>query len=87
MSITNIGVIKQKGEVLSKFLENTFDKILVDAPCSALGIMQKKGEVSNWWKLSQAEKIAELQLRILISAIKMLKVGGELVYSTCTMTV
>ena len=86
MNLVNLGVIKYKGELLSTIFENRFDKILVDAPCSALGIVQKKGEVSNWWNLKQAEKIAELQLRLLISAIKMLKVGGEIVYSTCTLT-
>ncbi len=87
MNSLNIGVIKYKGELLSKVFENYFDKILVDVPCSGLGIMQKKGEVSNWWNLKQAEKIAALQLKLLVSAVKMLKVGGELVYSTCTMTI
>ncbi|MDZ7766181.1 MAG: RsmB/NOP family class I SAM-dependent RNA methyltransferase [Melioribacteraceae bacterium] len=87
LNFVNIGVIKYKGELLSKVFENYFDKILVDAPCSALGIVQKKGEVSNWWNTNQVDKIANLQLRMLISAIKMAKIGGEIVYSTCTMTV
>ena len=87
MNFVNMGIIFHKGELLSKVYESYFDKILVDAPCSALGIVQKKGEVSNWWNTKQVDKIAELQLRLLISGIKMLKVGGELVYSTCTMTV
>lgn len=86
MTSVNVSIIKQKGELLSKYFENTFDKILVDAPCSALGIVQKRGEVSNWWNEKQMEKIAELQLRLLISAVKMAKVGGEIVYSTCTLT-
>ncbi|MFA8341921.1 MAG: NOL1/NOP2/sun family putative RNA methylase [Rhodothermaceae bacterium] len=87
MNFVNFGAIKYKGELLSKVFENTFDKILVDAPCSGLGILQKKGEVSNWWSLQQAEKIAELQFRLLLSALKMLKPGGEMIYSTCTLTV
>lgn len=86
LSFVNLAVIKEKGELLSKFYENYFDKILVDAPCSALGIIQKKGEVSNWWNLEQAEKIAELQFRLLLSAVKMAKVRAEIVYSTCTLT-
>ena len=86
LGFVNLAVIKEKGELLSKFYENYFDKILVDAPCSALGIIQKKGEVSNWWNLNQAEKIAELQFRLLLSAVKMAKVGAEIVYSTCTLT-
>ncbi len=87
MNYLNVGIIKNKGELLSKLFENYFDKILVDAPCSALGIIQKKDEVGNWWNLEQAEKIASLQFRILLSALKMVKVGGEIVYSTCTLTV
>ncbi|MDP3830934.1 MAG: RsmB/NOP family class I SAM-dependent RNA methyltransferase, partial [Ignavibacteriaceae bacterium] len=48
MNVLNTGVIHSKGELLSKSFSNYFDKILVDAPCSGLGIMQKKGEVSSW---------------------------------------
>lgn len=86
MNLINIGIINKKGEVLSKYFENYFDKILVDAPCSALGIIQKRGEVSNWWNINKINGIAEIQYKLLLSAIKMLKVGGELVYSTCTLT-
>ncbi len=86
INATNVGVLNFKGELLSKIYDSYFDKILVDAPCSALGIIQKKEEVTNWWNKNQMEKIANLQLRLLISAIKMAKVGGEIVYSTCTLT-
>lgn len=87
MNTVNMSVIKEKGEVLSKTFPNYFDKILVDAPCSALGVVQKKQEVSNWWNPKQVDIISSLQLRLLISAIKMAKVGAEIVYSTCTLTV
>ena len=86
LNSVNVGVLNFKGELLSKIYDSYFDKILVDAPCSALGIIQKKDEVTNWWNNKQMEKIANLQLRLLISAIKMAKVGGEIVYSTCTLT-
>lgn len=87
MNIVNMSVIKDKGELLSKYFNHYFDKILVDAPCSALGVVQKKQEVSNWWSENSANKISDLQLKLLISAIKMTRVGGEIVYSTCTLTV
>jgi len=87
MNVVNAGVIHSKGEVLSRFFQNHFDKILVDAPCSGLGIMQKKNEVSNWWSKVKAEQLSELQYRLLLSALKMVKVGGEIVYSTCTLSV
>ncbi len=87
INAVNAGTIQHKGEMLSKIFINYFDKVLVDAPCSALGIVQKKGEVSNWWNINQVGKIAQMQLKLLISAIKMTKVGGEIVYSTCTLTI
>lgn len=87
MAVINASVIHSKGEVLSKIYDNHFTKILVDAPCSGLGIIQKKNEVSNWWSLDHVDRLQQLQLRLLIAAIKMAKVGGEIVYSTCTLSV
>ncbi len=86
MNLLNTGTLHYKGEYLSKIFPNYFDKILVDAPCSGLGIIQKKEEVSTWWSLDRVERLVDLQTRLLVAAIKMLKVGGELVYSTCTLT-
>ncbi len=87
MNSVNMGVLKQRGEILSKYFEEYFDKVLVDAPCSALGVVQKKNEVTKWWESERVERISELQLKLLISAIKMAKIGAEIVYSTCTLTV
>ncbi len=87
MSLVNTGVIHSKGELLSKVYADHFDKVLVDAPCSGLGIVQKKGEVGDWWSIQRAEGLGELQLRLLIAAVKMTRPGGEIVYSTCTLTV
>ena len=87
MSVINSSVIHSKGEVLSKIYDDHFTKVLVDAPCSGLGIIQKKGEVSNWWSLDHVDRLQHLQLRLLIAAIKMAKVGAEIVYSTCTLSI
>ncbi len=87
MNLVNTGVIHTKGEWLSKNYVNHFDKILVDAPCSGLGIIQKKNEVNDWWSTERVERLGDLQLRLLIAGIKMAKIGGEIVYSTCTLTV
>jgi 16S rRNA (cytosine1407-C5)-methyltransferase len=86
LNIINTGVIHSKGELLSKYYLNYFDKILVDAPCSGLGIMQKKIEVNQWWSIDRVNKLHDLQVRLLVAAFKMLKAGGEVVYSTCTLT-
>lgn len=86
MNFINYGVVNSKGEILSKYYNSYFDKILVDAPCSGLGIIQKKNEVNKWWSIERVKNLSEIQIRLLVSAIKMLKVGGEIVYSTCTLT-
>jgi 16S rRNA (cytosine1407-C5)-methyltransferase len=87
MNLINAGVIHSKGELLGKIYPDHFDKILVDAPCSGLGIIQKKNEINKWWSLERISILGDLQLRLLIAAIKMVKEGGEIVYSTCTLTV
>jgi len=86
MNFLNYGVVNQRGEILSKYYNSFFDKILVDAPCSGLGIIQKKNEVGKWWSLERVNNLCEIQNKLLVSAIKMLKAGGELVYSTCSLT-
>ncbi len=86
MNIINTGVLHFKGEMLSKIYDNYFDKILVDAPCSGLGILQKKEEVNDWWSEERVKNLGELQLKLLVTAIKMIRTGGEIVYSTCTLT-
>lgn len=58
-----------------------FTKILVDAPCTALGSGMG---ASSRWDLSHSQKISSLQKRMLFSAYNALKPEGELVYSTCT---
>ncbi|MBV6513671.1 MAG: Ribosomal RNA small subunit methyltransferase F [Ignavibacteriaceae bacterium] len=87
MNVMNAAVLHGKGEMLSKIFHSWFDKILVDVPCSGLGVLQKKGEINKWWTTDSVKNLAEIQYRLLVSAAKMLRQGGELVYSTCTLTV
>lgn len=86
MNYLDIGVIQSKGELLSKHFHNFFDKVLVDAPCSALGTMQKNADISEWWSTGHAKRISNIQFRLLFAALKMVKEGGEIIYSTCTLT-
>ncbi len=87
MNLINTGALHYKGELLSKIYNNYFDKVLVDAPCSGMGIIQKVGEVGTWWHLEKCLGLGELQFKLLMAAVKMVKVGGEVIYSTCTMSV
>ena len=61
-----------------------FDKILVDVPCSGYGVIRKKPEILYTKNRENVEELASLQLEILNSTADILKDGGELIYSTCT---
>ncbi len=63
-----------------------FDRILVDVPCSGYGVIRKKPEILYSKNRENIEELAKLQLEILNSAADILKDGGELIYSTCTIT-
>lgn len=63
-----------------------FDRILLDAPCSAEGRILLSNEKSyGFWSLENTKKKAELQYKLLLNSFSRLKVGGVLVYSTCTL--
>ncbi|MBS9334485.1 16S rRNA (cytosine(967)-C(5))-methyltransferase RsmB [Fructobacillus sp. M1-13] len=64
--------------------EEGFDRILVDAPCSGLGLLRRKPEIRYDKTMADVAHLAALQLAILEAAASKLKKGGQLVYSTCT---
>lgn len=64
-----------------------YDRILVDAPCSGLGLLRRKPEIKNRVKLEDVLHLAQTQRLILENAYGALAPGGELIYSTCTVTV
>ncbi|MDP4039956.1 MAG: RsmB/NOP family class I SAM-dependent RNA methyltransferase [Candidatus Pacearchaeota archaeon] len=61
-----------------------FDKILLDAPCSGEGTLRSSPKTFLMWNYKIVKKFSREQRRLFISALKCLKVGGEIVYSTCT---
>lgn len=66
-------------------LKQTGDRTLIDVPCSGLGIIRKKPEI-KWNKpLKDLIKLRDLQKNIMTNAAKYVKIGGELIYSTCTL--
>ncbi|CAK1232970.1 16S rRNA (cytosine(967)-C(5))-methyltransferase RsmB [Fructobacillus tropaeoli] len=65
-------------------LDQDFDRILVDAPCSGLGLLRRKPEIRYEKSLEDVLHLADLQLSILNATAKRLAPGGRLVYSTCT---
>jgi 16S rRNA (cytosine967-C5)-methyltransferase len=72
------------GTTLDQEHQASFDKILVDAPCSGLGIIRRKPEIKYNRSLEELKSISNLQYKILVESAKLLKDKGTLVYSTCT---
>jgi 16S rRNA (cytosine967-C5)-methyltransferase len=74
--ITSAKVIKR--------LENSVDRLLLDVPCSGLGVLRRSPDIK--WKLDEegVERIKQQQLQIITSYSGMLKVGGKMVYATCS---
>jgi 16S rRNA (cytosine967-C5)-methyltransferase len=71
---------------LDSLPERKFDQLLVDAPCSGLGVIHHNPE-GKWWKSpTDPERLAVTQLAILENAATMLKLGGILLYATCSTT-
>ncbi len=81
-----IDIIKTKlcdaTEFLTEF-EDVFDFVLADVPCSGIGIIRKKPDI-RYKDNSELINLPKLQLKILNNVSKYVKVGGTLVYSTCT---
>ncbi|WP_342551932.1 16S rRNA (cytosine(967)-C(5))-methyltransferase RsmB [Paenibacillus sp. FSL R7-0652] len=67
-----------------RYAESSFDRILLDAPCSGLGVIRRKPDVKWTKSASDIEEISSLQRELLDRAAPLLKPGGILVYSTCT---
>nr|NNM91645.1 hypothetical protein [Bacilli bacterium] len=69
---------------LSQTYLEFFDAILVDAPCSGEGMFRKDAEAITFWRFDHVEKLHSEQVDILDQAYRMLRHGGRIVYSTCT---
>lgn len=86
LGITNVETILKDARFLCQFTQEPVDAVLVDAPCSGLGVLGRRPD-ARWRK--SPEDIQELQIiqkEILQEAAKLVKPGGTLVYSTCTIT-
>ena len=80
----NILITCESPDKLAAQFEGYFDKILIDAPCSGEGMFRKKSSMISAWHEEINEEYAALQRSILKETVKMLRPGGELLYSTCT---
>lgn len=82
--VKNALVVSESTDRLVERFYGYFDKILVDAPCSGEGMFRKQPSIMKNWEQYGSEYYAKLQREILSDAVKMLRAGGKLLYSTCT---
>ncbi len=86
LGLKNIRVKLNNGTNINEEFIESFDYVLVDAPCSGLGLVGKRPEIKYTKTFQDIEELAKLQKDILINASKYLKKGGILLYSTCTIS-
>lgn len=82
--LTNTIVTNETPQKLAEKFPHFFDKIIVDAPCSGEGMFRKEPQAIEEWSVEHTVSCSLRQRHILDSAMKMLKGGGYIVYSTCT---
>jgi len=82
LGVLNTMVTAYQGENFP--MQTSFDRILVDAPCSAEGTLRKEPSLRNGASSGTIARLARLQKRLILRAFDLLAAGGLLVYSTCT---
>ncbi len=84
LGLDNVIVTNKKTNDLANCLDNFADLVILDAPCSGEGMIRKYPEILNDYSINNIETLASVQNVLLEEAYKMLKGGGQLLYSTCT---
>ncbi|MEA4826111.1 MAG: 16S rRNA (cytosine(967)-C(5))-methyltransferase RsmB [Clostridium sp.] len=85
LGIKNITYKEMDATIFDEGLENSSDYVLIDVPCSGLGIIRKKPEIKYTKDLKALKEIVEIQRKIMSNSAKYVKVGGTILYSTCTL--
>ena len=83
LGLTNVDVEEFDGMKLDRESIGKFDYVLADVPCSGLGIIRRKPEI-KYKEKEEFRQLPPIQKKILENASKYVKVGGNLIYSTCT---
>ena len=83
LGLTNIETVRNDGNVFNPDFPLA-DKILCDVPCSGLGVIRKKPEI-RFKKSEEVDKLQDLQYSIMCISSRYLKIGGVMVYSTCSL--
>ena len=84
MGVANALVTNEDTSVLAQRFAGSFDKVLIDAPCSGEGMFRKEEAAVTDWSIETVQMCARRQAEILHNGAQLVRPGGRLVYSTCT---
>lgn len=87
--VTNTIITRKEGEAFCQRIEKSipelkFDKLLLDAPCSGEGTLRSSYKTYTMWNIKTIKALPKLQKKLFKAAFNSLKIGGEMIYSTCT---
>lgn len=82
--VSNLVITRMQGQQF-KHVTQQFDRILVDAPCSGTGTIRKSYKTLLMWNPTMVQRLSMLQKKLITTAFNLLKPGGVMVYSTCTL--
>ncbi len=85
LGVDIISVREQNAKEYLCEYDSKFDKVLCDVPCSGLGVIFKKPEI-KYKDINDIKALPRVQFDILSNCARYVKIGGELIYSTCTIT-
>ncbi|MEP6903516.1 MAG: methyltransferase domain-containing protein, partial [Actinomycetota bacterium] len=80
-----VNVLQYDAENALPFADESFDVVLLDAPCSGTGTIRHNPEIRYFLEQKDFAELAAKQLKILSNASKLIKRGGRLIYSTCSL--
>ena len=85
LGFNNINYLNEDARKLNEVFDIKFDRILLDVPCSGLGVLKRRPDLRFHMEANNLDELQVLQKEILLSCSKLLKKDGILVYSTCTL--
>ena len=86
MGASNAYVLNEEIDSIENIFYGFFDKVVLDAPCSGMGMFRKNKEVKDDWTYNKALSLSEINKKLIMQAYNCLKENGIMVYSTCTFT-
>lgn len=84
LNISNATAMEGDGTVFISGLERKYDVVLIDAPCSALGLLYRKPDIKIHKNAEDIPNLIQIQRALLSNCAKYVKTGGKLLYTTCT---